>query len=602
MAERDVGVELYKRAEARLAAGDLAVAARLCARCCKVFESSDDMDGACAAAALEAHVHLRMGQLAEARECIQWIEYEAEAHGLEGRYLAALTDKGALLEMVGDLDGAVAVHKRVLEIQRRSGEPMGVATAAGNVGRLLARMLQPEEARVLLDESLRIFSEDNNDAGAINALICIGDMERSGGQLEAAERAFTEAIERASAQHLAVLRGVALLNQGHVLRDRGHAQAALEAFDESYEITKELGDMRGVARSRLAQALALADTAAPEHSLEAFAEAERAFAEIGQPAGAIAATVNRAAVLCRVGRLKEGRNELATAGEALIRVGDLRAAVEVNLALAEVQLIMGDAAAAEASLEAIDPTPGGARLVLRRALLSARLSIRAGLLEDARQVLGAAAIADASAAERFACQLQACEMAILADDPQAPGLIADLLSAVDPVKQPREYAAARTANAQYEFWRGDPDLAEASYREAHGRWQAMGEALPMLQAQGALWRLDLLAERLPAEGPIFAAAAALEEQPARDAAAAMRTLALALSMVAGGPHDAETGDAMADAISGEVFILLSSGNRLGAATELAYAARVTGLKRLGAEADRLFAAIEVIPPRWFAES
>ena len=104
MAERDVGVELYNHAQTRLAAGAWVVAARLCARSRDVLEAAEDMDGACAAAALEAHVHLRMGQLPEARECIQWIEYEAEAHGLEGRYLAALTDKGALLEMVGDLE------------------------------------------------------------------------------------------------------------------------------------------------------------------------------------------------------------------------------------------------------------------------------------------------------------------------------------------------------------------------------------------------------------------------------------------------------------------------------------------------------------------
>ena len=560
------------------------------------------MDGACAAAALEAHVHLRMGQLAEARECIQWIEHEAEAHGLEPRYLAALTDKGALLEMVGDLEGAVQVHKQALEIQRRSGEPLGVATAAGNVGRLLTRMLQPDEARVLLDESLRLFREVNNEAGAINALICIGDMERAGGELESAERAFTEAISRSGAEHLAVLRAVALLNHGHILRDRGHARAALEAFDASYEIAKELGDLRGVARSRLAQALALADSASPERSLDAFTEAERAFVDIGQPAGAIAATVNRAAVLCRVGRLKEGRNELAVAGEALTRAGDRRAAIEVSLALAEVQLIMGDAAAAEASLEAIDPAPGGPRLVLRRALLSARLSIRAGLLGDARHLVQAAAVTDASVAERFACDLQNCELAILADDPRAPALIADLLSALDPEAQPREYAAARTANAQYEFWRGDLNLAEASYGEAYARWQAMGEALPMLQAQGAQWRLEMLDGRLPPVGPVFAAGAALEEQPVRDAAAAMRSLALAMSMVAGGPHDEETRDAVADAIAGEIFILLSSGNRLAAASELAYAARVTGIERLAEEASRLFATIEVVPPLWFSEN
>lgn len=601
MAERDVGVELYQQAEARLAAGEMTLAARLCDRSRAVLLEADDLDGACAAAALEAHVHLRIGQLAEARECILWIEHEAEAHGLTERHLAALTDKGALLEMAGDFEGALQVHKQALELQRRSGETLGVATAAGNVGRLLTRLLQPDEARVLLEESLRLFDDAGNEPGVINALICIGDLERAGGHLGAAEVAFAEAVERSGDEHLALLRAVALLNQGHILRDRGQVVAAQEAFDASGKIAQEFGDMRGVARARLAQALALADSAVPERSLEAFAEAEKAFVDIGQPAGAIAATVNRAAVLCRVGRMNEGRAGLLAAGEALSLAGDLRAAVEVGLALAEVHLIMGDAAAAEAALEEIDPTPGGARLVLRRALLSARLSMRSGLLGDARRLTDDAAIADASEAERFAGRLQDSELAVLADDPRAPSLLAELLAVVDPELHPREYAAARTANAQYEFWRGDLDLAEASYREAQARWQAMGEALPTLQARGALWRLEALAGRLPAAGPVFEASSVLEEQPARDAAASMRALGLSLTVAADKSLDRETEVAAADAIAGEVFVLLSSGNRLAAASELAFAATVTGISRLREEATKLFAATEVVPPRWFID-
>ncbi len=600
MAERDVGVELYKEAETRLAAGEVAMAARLCIRARQVLLTSEDMDGACAAAALEGHLHLRSGKLAEARECIDWVEHEAQEHELTGRYLSALTDKGALLEMVGDLDGAVQVHQQTLETQRRVGDPLGVATAAGNVGRLLTRLLQPDEAKELLLESLTLFRQEDSESGVVNALICLGDLERAAGQLDAAEEAFVEAVERAHSDQLAMLRAVAQLNYGHILRDRGQAAAALEALHASLEISKTIGDLRGVARARLAQALALADSSTPEASLEAFVEAEQAFISIGQPAGAIAATVNHSAVLCRIGNLVEGRAGLEVARTTLVEAGDQRAALEVGLALADVYLAMGDAAAAENLLDELEPEQGGARLVLRKALVSARMSLRAGLLGDARRLVDAARMDELSASDHFAMGLHDAEVAILAGEPEAPELLADLLTRADPDEHPREYAAARMANGQYEFWRGELDLAEASYREALGRWQEIGEALPILFAHGAIWRTEALAGRPPPAAPAHDAVTTLADHQAADAAASMRALATTLA-TAHGVELAEPDDEGAgpDAIAAAVFPLISSGNRLAATIELAFAATVTGDAMLTDEARRLFASSEVAPPRWF---
>jgi hypothetical protein len=418
--------------------------------------------------------------------------------------------------------------------------------------------------------------------------------------LEAAERAFAEAIERAGKDQLTMLRAVAQLNYGHILRDRGQAAAALEAFDASLEISQAVGDLRGVARARLAQALALADSSTPEASLGAFVEAEQAFVSIGQPAGAIAATVNHAAVLCRIGQLVQGRAGLESARAALAEAGDQRAALEVGLALADVYLAMGDAGAAEKLLDALEPAPGGARLVLRKALVSARLSVRAGLLSDARRLVDDARMDETSASDHFAIGLHDAEVAILSADPRAPELIAALLTLADPDEHPREYAAARMANGQYELWRGELELAEASYREALGRWQAIGEALPIVFAHGAIWRTEALAGRPPPSGPVYEAVATLADHQANDAAAGMRAMAATLATLSGlemsDPDDEGAGP---DAIAAAVLPLLSSGNRLAATIELAFAARMTGDAALADEARRLFSSSEVTPPSWF---
>ena len=600
MADRDVGVELYKPAAARGAKGEIAGAARLSSRARQVLLEADDLDGACAAALLEGHFHLRAGELQVARECIEWVEHEAEANNLNSRYLSALTDRGALLEMAGDLGGAVEAHQLALGFQREGDDSAGIATSAGNLGRLLTRLLQPDEARELLEESLGLFRQIGNRPGVVNALICIGDLERGAGNLEAAEQALAEAIEQSNTEQLALLRGVAQLNRGHILRDRGQATAAMEAFDASLEVSETLGDVRGVARARLAQALTLADSSTPERSLEAFVAAEQAFLSIGQPAGAIAATVNKSAVLCRIGDLVQGRAGLEAAHDTLLQAGDQRAALEVGLALADVYLAMGDAAGAEGLVERLQAEQGGARLVLRKALVSARLSVRSGLLEDARSQVEAAQIDEASASERFACGLHDAELAILSGDPRAADLLADLLETADPDLNPREYAAARMANGQFEQWRGELELAEASYREALGRWQAIGEALPTLYASGAIWRTEALAGRPPAPAPAFDAVATLADHQAADAAAGMRALATTLATVAGEEAADPDDEAMGpDAIAAAVFPLLASGNRLAASIELAFAAIITGDEGLVDEARRLFSSTDVVPPRWF---
>lgn len=599
MAERDVGVELFKQAEQRAAAGDTAVAARLASRARDVLMDAQDPDSACAAASLEAHIHMRSGDLASANAAIDWALAEAEQRGLISRQLSALSDKGALLEMVGDLSAAVAAHRQVLDVQRTIDNPLGVAAATGNVGRLLTRLLRADEASALLDESLRLYREADNEPGVINALICIGDLERGRGELQAAEAAFGQAIDRCTDGRFAPLRAVALLNYGHILRDRGRAEEAIEAFGDSRVLSTHVGDLRGVARARLAEAMALADSQTPARSLEAFTEAEQAFLTIGQPAGALAATVNRSAVLCRVGRLTEGRDGLAHARTLLLRMGDEQAALEVGLALAEVEIALGRIGAAEGLVAELDAAAGGPRLALRKGLISARLSLRAGLLADARDQLERSLVPEASLGERFACDLFGVELAILSGDPRAAEGLAALLETADPTDQPREYAAARGTNGQFELWRGDLALAEASYAEAVGRWEALGERLAVLQSSGGLWRARALAGRPPAAEEVQAAADELRELGAADMAASMGTLArsLAAARDVGAGGDPSLGAA---AVAEAVFELLRSGNRVAAIIELATAATLTGSAALEAEVRTLLDATDLCPPCWMS--
>ncbi len=604
MAEHDVGVGLYKQAEARLAAGEVAIATRLAGRAREVLAHAQEMDSACAAATLEGRIHLLVGNLPAAGECIDWVLEHGSEHELNGRVLSAMTDRGTLLEAVGDINGAVETHVAVLAMMRQQDDLHGIATAAGNVGRLMVRLMRFDEARALLDEAQQLFGQLQDGPGIINVVICIGDLERGLSRLEPAREAFETAVALADSDGLALLRSVALLNLGHVMRDLGQAAQALQAFDSSHEITVRHGDVQGAARARLAQAMVLADSDSPARSIEAFEEAEAAFMRLGQPTAALAASVNRCAVLCRVGRLLEGRDGLEHARHMLQIAGDERAVVEVSMALCEVHIALGDAASAEELLESIGEDAGGPRLQLRRALISAKLSVRAGLLADSRAILDRVQLETCSMAEQMALQMLDCEAKVFNGDRRASKDLAELLATLEPVQQPREYAAVRSLNGIYELWRGDLHLAEASFREALARWQSLGEPLAAMQAKVGIWRVDALLGRELSAAEISEAAQQLVERNAADAAASMQVLAATAVAVSRGREpeeqievDDETGPSAA--VSVAVFPLLSSGNRLAAMTELALAATVTGDVELRKHANELFDSTDIVAPVWF---
>lgn len=165
--ERKVAIELFKQATVKFNAGRLDVACRLAQRCREIFLQIPDYDGACAAASLEGRVALRAAKPQDAWQCFSWACDEAQRRGLQSRALTSLTELATLCELGGDLAQAVAMHRQVLQGQRERDDNIGIAVAAGNVGRLLPRLTTrvsalgeaTESARVLLAESLSRFRQ-----------------------------------------------------------------------------------------------------------------------------------------------------------------------------------------------------------------------------------------------------------------------------------------------------------------------------------------------------------------------------------------------------------------------------------------------------------
>jgi tetratricopeptide (TPR) repeat protein len=468
----------------------------------RAFRLSGDVNGWCAARSLVGRIHLRCGRLLDARAAFSEVAEQAARLRIEARELAALTELGAVCELEGDLREAIATHRTVLERQRARGDDVGVAVAAGNVGRMLPRLApghdatvvqdQESDARALLEESGRLFHAAGHKEGAVNALICLGDFERACGNLTAAEQALEAGVQLSLPPPPTPLHAVAWLNLGHVRRDRGRLDDAQEAFGRSREVAGQCRDTLAVARADLALALAASETRTPAEAVALFSDVETAFEALGQQGGALTARVNRAVLLARTGRLIESAELLHATRATLQRHGDRRAVLEIGLALAELSLARGMAQAALEELVAVRAaTNAGDRLAVRMRLIEARLHLRHLELSAAAAAVASKPVAELSSAEAFSCDLLRADIASWQQSPAARPLLADLDQRAQATGGARDQAAVMLAAAGEALWSGDLQRCRASATAAQARFARLGEALARADAQLLLWYVDL---------------------------------------------------------------------------------------------------------------
>ncbi|GEM_PF-2739720 len=602
MAESAVGVELFKVAEERANAGEIEVAIRFAERAREVFVEADEADGSCAAGSLEGRLRLQIGDVVNAEQCFAWARDEARAHDLTERFLAATTELGALHELTGDLDASLRCHNEALQAYQQLDHKVGTANSLGNVGRLLTRMGKGEDAARMLSESHRLFDEAGEAPGAANALICLGDLARSEARLQDARSHFEAASALCDDPRATILRGVALLNLGYVMRDLGDHDGAYKYFVQSRGVSHAIGDAQGVARARLGEAMVMADSTDPRASIAAFEEAEAAFVKIGQPPAALAATVNRAAVLCRVGRLVEGRDALTYAREILRQVGDLRGMTEVTLALCEVSIALGFADEADRLLDESDAGAFGARLALRQQMLAARMHLRRGEGPAAIRLTQDVELEEYSFAEQFAVRLFQAELATIArHDETADAIYADLIDQLDPAARPREHAATLMGRALFAMWSGDFAAARRRYESAAEQWADLGEPMPQLQCRLALCRVDAL-ENMPDVERIEAITAELRDVEAADAIDSALATGASMRMQTVKLGSGRYVGTDVDDVLLHIHALQARRNQLAAFGELAFAWAVTRDGILADEFLDLAAAYAIPHPEFVPKS
>ncbi len=594
---------LLASARERLQAQQLDVAGRLAERARDVFVDAGDLQSACAAARMAAVARARRSDVGGARELYEWIAEEAEPAAMHGWAATARTELGSIAETLGDLHGALDQHERAAVAAGQAHRADLVAMARGNLGRIRQRFGDLDQAHDDYEAAHQGFLAAGSPLGAINALICIGDLYRQRARLDEAARIFAEAFAAAEREGQPRLAALAALNSGHAARDLGERDRATTMFDRTLEIGAELQDPQLIGGGRLGFGLMLAESGPAEEALAHFEAAEAAFQAAGTLPNAIACAVNAASIQCRLGHLEAGRSRMEQAYKLLQAVGDARGAAEVHLALAEVMTARGDVKGVRAMLETVDVAPHGPRLVRRAAWLRTRIALHGLSLAEARVALAEATALgeERTATEQFAMDLAQLEMSVLAGERGVLDRAMTLRHGDGKALGPREDAAATAIAGWVATWVGALDLGAELLTEAVALWGQLGEPIAIAAAEDMRARVTLLSRTPVNVAALRERAVQMRTAGATDVADSLEITALVGACVAEAPPG-ETPSAVARKLRQALRMRIAQGRLQGAWQDACLAAAVLDDVRWLREATSLEAGQRLCRPAWTAAS
>ena len=164
-----------------------------------------------------------------------------------GAMTALLGNRGIVLGMRGELDGAEAIFRKSLEIDKKLERRECMAKDYYNLGWVLFKRGDLEGAKAMCRESQKISQELGQLVDLFNNHFLIGNVLREQHDLDGAETMFRKGL--GINEKLARPEGIAYDygNLGNVLDRRGDLQEAEEMYGKALEIFEDLGHREGVA-------------------------------------------------------------------------------------------------------------------------------------------------------------------------------------------------------------------------------------------------------------------------------------------------------------------------------------------------------------------
>ena len=252
------------------------------------------------------------------------------------RRLDGLHHYGAVLQLLGRVDDALAAFREMLTLAYRLDLKRKGAAAQNRIGRLYRDTGALEDAQEHLTTAMDLFKAENDERGVASSIDDLGKLHWLKGEYDEALKLLKDALSRR--RKLADRRSIALSlnNLGLVHQDSGYFRDAVEAFSQSLVIRREIGDLVGLVTS-------LNNLGTIAQDQRDFTRAQAMFDEALEVAKQIGDRNRTALLLTNIGEVKYRMGKPAEAIEVLKQAEDLCDELGDKLGLAEALRGLGKA-------------------------------------------------------------------------------------------------------------------------------------------------------------------------------------------------------------------------------------------------------------------
>jgi predicted ATPase/class 3 adenylate cyclase len=327
----------------------------------------DDPDGAGSELALASGMWRFWEIRGDLEEGSLWLSRAIDRVGADASPLSAsaLTGAGVLAAHRGELDLAAAYHEASLELNRKLGGAIAIASACNNLASVAIERNDLDRARALYTESIAL-SAPLNPHGTAFTTINLADLTARDGDDAEADRLLAECL--ALFEQVGDQWGVAYASTrlGTTARRRGDLETARQRFADAVTIHRHTGD-------RQAEAGVLSSLADVTADMGAIADAERLYQQSLTIRSELGDRIGLATVLERLAGVAEDRPERAAT--LLGAAAGIRDAIGAPLATAGI-------ARRDQFLFALHRSAGSP--AVERALAEGRTTPLAGILARAK--------------------------------------------------------------------------------------------------------------------------------------------------------------------------------------------------------------------------
>ena len=203
----------------------------------------------------------------------------------------SLNNIGYIFKSQDKLDEALKYYTESLELYKKFGNPPDIALSLNNIGSIYYNQGKLEEALKYLEEALELFGKFSNPAKIASCLNNIGFIYDSQGKLEKALKYYTEALELSKKVGNPSDIAGSLNNIGTIYDSQGKLDEALKYYTEAFELDKKVGNPFNVARSLNNIGFIYSSKGKLDEALKYYTEALELYKKVGNPSS-IAGSLN----------------------------------------------------------------------------------------------------------------------------------------------------------------------------------------------------------------------------------------------------------------------------------------------------------------------